>query len=322
MDEDVFTNAISAEAVKTTYESNADTNAFTDEAEARVERLGDATTVLDTTAQEVFAAINELNSGLSASSGDIQAELDATQVGAGLGTDGAYSTNGTANYISTATSLADADNKLDAAIKTESDRATATEAAISADLDAEITRATTAEAGISADLATEVTRATTAEADLQSQIDSLETASTDGLDAEITRATTAEAALASDIADLDSVTLKIANNLSDLADVSTARTNLDVYSTSEVDEAIRLGGAIFITETLTVSSDKITLTNEPKNGVVFNYATVRHVDANFVSYDIPVTSDGTATGFNLSPDSAGQFDSKTVTVQYAYIPVS
>ena len=47
----------------------------------------------------------------------IQSEVDATQVGAGLGTDGTYSANGTADYISTATSLADADNKLDVAMK-------------------------------------------------------------------------------------------------------------------------------------------------------------------------------------------------------------
>lgn len=52
----------------------------------------------------------------------IQAELDETQTGAGLGTDGSYTANGSANYISDATSLKDADNKLDAQIKSNKDK--------------------------------------------------------------------------------------------------------------------------------------------------------------------------------------------------------
>ena len=44
-------------------------------------------------------------------------ELNETQKGAGLATDGSYVKNESANYISEATSLADADNKLDAKLK-------------------------------------------------------------------------------------------------------------------------------------------------------------------------------------------------------------
>lgn len=121
--------------------------------------------------------------------------------------------------------------------------------------------------------------------------------------------------------DGDALALKKASNLSDLADNAISRTNLDVYSKSEVDSAINAGGAIFYTETLTVASDKITLSHSPKNGVIFNFATVRHVDSNFVSYDIPVTVTATPGGkeFLLAPDASGQFDGKTVSIQYAYI---
>jgi hypothetical protein len=51
----------------------------------------------------------------------IQDELDATQVGAGLDEDGNYVVNTDANYISDATSLTDADNKLDTKVKENAD---------------------------------------------------------------------------------------------------------------------------------------------------------------------------------------------------------
>lgn len=51
----------------------------------------------------------------------IQAELDATQVGAGLGTDGAYVANPSAAYIAGAASLKAADTILDAMLKTTAD---------------------------------------------------------------------------------------------------------------------------------------------------------------------------------------------------------
>ena len=51
----------------------------------------------------------------------IQAELDVTQTGAGLNNDGTYAANGATNYITTATSLMNADVKLDTALQAVSD---------------------------------------------------------------------------------------------------------------------------------------------------------------------------------------------------------
>ena len=48
---------------------------------------------------------------------NLQNEVDATQAGAGLQADGSYVATGTANYIAAATSLNDADQKLDTALK-------------------------------------------------------------------------------------------------------------------------------------------------------------------------------------------------------------
>lgn len=79
--------------------------------------------------------------------------------------------------------------------------------------------------------------------------------------------------------------------------------------------------AIFVNELLVVNSNQIVLSHPPRNNVVFNFSTVRHIDNNDITYDIPVTvvEPGSAT-FDLHPDSPGQFDGKLVRVQYAYDP--
>lgn len=91
---------------------------------------------------------------------------------------------------------------------------------------------------------------------------------------------------------------------------------------SYVAESVRVGGAVFKTESLVVANDKIVLAFTPKDGLVFNFNTVRHVDGNGVAYDIPVLrdpSDLTGKTYTLSPDLTGEFDTKSVLVQYAHV---
>ncbi len=59
--------------------------------------------------------------GGSADTATLQAEIDATQSGAGLGSSGAYTPPAGSNYLSAATSLNNADSLLDAQIKSVSD---------------------------------------------------------------------------------------------------------------------------------------------------------------------------------------------------------
>jgi len=61
----------------------------------------------------------------------LQSELDATQAGAGLGTGGAYTANGSANYISSVTTLQAADNALDTQLKTVADAVASNDSDIS-----------------------------------------------------------------------------------------------------------------------------------------------------------------------------------------------
>ena len=96
----------------------------------------------------------------------LETEMTATQTAAGLNADGTYASpdSGTTNYIDLATSLADADRKLDAAIKSGDNSRIAGDANLQSQMDAEVARATAAEGVLTTNLATEVGRATAAEA--------------------------------------------------------------------------------------------------------------------------------------------------------------
>ena len=63
-----------------------------------------------------------------------QAEIDATQLGAGLNSNGTYTTNSSSNYLSTSASLREADDALDTALFSERNRALGVEGTIIADI--------------------------------------------------------------------------------------------------------------------------------------------------------------------------------------------
>ena len=89
-------------------------------ADAIAQNVSDiATNVSDIALKASIVDLNALTVRVSTNETSISSlatELDATQAGSGLDADGAYIANGSSNYIRLATSLADADDKLDAAI--------------------------------------------------------------------------------------------------------------------------------------------------------------------------------------------------------------
>lgn len=106
---------------------------------AKNELRGTVSTALDTfeevettinTMQNDIASLNASIGGASGSLSSTNAELDATQLGAGLNADGTYTANTTANFINAASSLKDADDTLDTSLQTEKDRALAAESAL------------------------------------------------------------------------------------------------------------------------------------------------------------------------------------------------
>ncbi len=130
-------------------------------------------------------AISDLEDAGTATTDAIQAELDATQVGAGLTVDGAYVQNTEANYIATAVTLSDADNKLDAQAKVQADALTTEEATrLAADQTLQGNIDTT-----NANLAQEVTDRTVADNTLQDNIDA-EAATRNANDGDLTTLTT------------------------------------------------------------------------------------------------------------------------------------
>jgi len=168
----------------------------------------------ETTARQAADAIFQSNLDTERDAriaGDLalQTELNTTQSGAGLETDGTYAAPTGSNYLGSAISLKDADYILDGAIKNNADAISAlsassgaalsaetsarqaADAAQAANLAAETTARQAADAAIAADLAAEVSRAGTAEAAIAADLAS-----------EVTRATGAEAAIAADLAGL------------------------------------------------------------------------------------------------------------------------
>ena len=80
---------------------------------------------IDKIDQQLFTTTNNSNTAEA----NLQTELDTTQTGAGLNTNGTYSPNAGSNYIAAATSLKDADNKLDQKAKDLQDELNTTQAA-------------------------------------------------------------------------------------------------------------------------------------------------------------------------------------------------
>ena len=98
-----------------------DANDYTDTEIAAL--VNSAPAVLDTLKELADALGDDPNFATTVAGqiGDIQNELDATQAGAGLEVSGAYAAPMASNYLSLATSLKDADNKLDAQVKVVAD---------------------------------------------------------------------------------------------------------------------------------------------------------------------------------------------------------
>ena len=90
----------------------------------------------------------------------VETEMTATQTAAGVNADGTYAQPSGTNYIDLSTSLADADAKLDAAIKAVDNNRSTKESSLQAQIDAEEVSRIAGDSDLSDALAAEVARAT------------------------------------------------------------------------------------------------------------------------------------------------------------------
>jgi len=129
--------AITAETTRAGNAEVVNANAIT--AEASTARAAEVANAALVAAEAVTARAAEAANTAAISSNDtditnLQSELDASQTGAGLSSAGAYVAPTTSNYHDSATSLANADMKLDAQIKINADAVAAEITATNADV--------------------------------------------------------------------------------------------------------------------------------------------------------------------------------------------
>lgn len=99
--------------------------------DAEIKTNADDITTINTTISNLTSEGDTNSDAITA----LQTELDSTQTGAGLSGNGNYTAPGASNYLGTAASLKDADNKLDTAIKARKDEIDALDIRVTANED-------------------------------------------------------------------------------------------------------------------------------------------------------------------------------------------
>ncbi|MCF8365824.1 MAG: hypothetical protein K9H16_08585 [Bacteroidales bacterium] len=200
---------------------------------------------------------------------DLQDELDATQTGAGLGNDGTYTPNGSANYIADANSLQNADDKLDTQMKTNAD-GIATNAS---DISTNETNIATNASNISSN--------DTDISNLQTELDATQTGAGLGNDGTYTPNGSANyIADASDLQDADDkLDAQIKENTSDIESLQTVADGLGTMATQDADDVDITGGTIDGTTigSLDAASGKFTTLETTGNATVGGNLTVSPV---------------------------------------------
>ena len=240
---DTVASNLAAEVTRATTAEQANAQAIQDEIAARV---------LDVNTEETRALAAE---------GLIQAELDATQTGAGLSATGAYVAPTTSNYHNAATSLANADFLIDAALKAEADRAVAAEGVLQGNIDAEASTRAAADTALDG-------RVTTLETEMDSaegRLAALEsgTGSAGDLDTTATTVTGAINELHTEINDLEPrVTQNEADIAQNAADIANIISNTDPAALDSLAEIVAAFQAADSSLLGTINANATAISNE------------------------------------------------------------
>ena len=226
---------------------------------------------------------------------NLQAELDTTQTGAGLATDGTYSANTTANYIAGATALNDADDKLDTQAKVNADAISANNTQISANTTAISTNTSNIATNVT-DIAGNTTAISTNATDIATNVTDIATNATDiatnvtDIAANVTAISTNTDNIATNGTDIATNGTAISTNATDIAANSTAiSTNTTDITTNATDIATN------VTDIATNATDIATNATDIATNVTDIATNVTAIALN-TAKDTNVSTDLTITG--------------------------
>ena len=101
---------------------------------------------------------------------NLQAELNATQTGAGLGSDGTYTERTGSNYLNSSTSLYSADTLLDSALKSEATTRASADSTLQANINSEASTRASADSTLQSNINSEASTRASADSTLQTNI--------------------------------------------------------------------------------------------------------------------------------------------------------
>jgi len=232
----------------------------------------------------LHAATKAYVDSVSSTASGLQTELDATQAGAGLGANGAYTANGSANYISSVTTLQAADNALDAQIKTNADAIASNDSDIS-----------TLQSNVSSndsDIATLQTNVSSNDSDISSLQSDVSTAQSD--------ITTLQSNVSSNDSDIATLQSNVSSNDND---ISTLQSNVSSNDTDISALQTKAGSLASDGNSASFSGD-ISAANAVFSGNLTVQGTTTSVQTTNidVSDSLMNLSKGAASGANASND--------------------
>ena len=238
---------------------------------------------ISTVSSSVSTNTSNISTNTSNISG-LQTELDATQAGAGLGANGAYTANGSANYISSVATLQAADNALDAQIKTNADAIASNDSDIS-----------TLQSNVSSndsDIATLQTNVSSNDSDISSLQSDVSTAQSD--------ITTLQSNVSSNDSDIATLQSNVSSNDSD---ISTLQSNVSSNDTDISALQTKAGSLATDGNSASFSGD-ISAANAVFSGNLTVQGTTTSVQTTNidVSDSLMNLSKGAASGANASND--------------------
>jgi hypothetical protein len=106
---------------------------------------------------------------------NLQAELNATQAGAGLGSDGTYTERTGSNYLDSSTSLYSADTLLDSALKSEATTRASADSTLQSNINSEASTRASADSTLQSNINTEASTRASADTSLQNELNTTQT---------------------------------------------------------------------------------------------------------------------------------------------------